>query len=335
MKPNRIISLLLAVIFTVTAAMAQTSQGDKFYNQGLTLQKTMTVTAQNQAIAKFKTAKKYYDSAAKKKQCDDAIAVSQQIIKSISPGPTPKPKKDTNTSTDDRPSMPQQQKTTLELGGSTFEITSEGKTIPVAVTTNRDDWSVSVETARDGSSFLSARRSDDNQLDIIVDENESTSPRIQRVKVTAGNESQYITVKQEGVPVRIEVSEPVIKFKAKGGSKEIYVLCNNAERYDYNSGENWYIEMKPEWVDVTIGVNKKESKAAELFNKGKKGLSSIFGKGNSEAESDPNMTITPIIITVPNVETDRQATMYGREFKVRLRSGDASVEFLVQQERKK
>ena len=63
--------------------MAQNS-GDRLYSQGLELQKRQTVQAQKSAIAKFQSAKKLYDSAAKKKQCDDAITVSNNIIKTIS-----------------------------------------------------------------------------------------------------------------------------------------------------------------------------------------------------------------------------------------------------------
>lgn len=69
------------------AVVAQTSSGDKLYNQGLELQKTMTVQSQNAAIGKFTSAKKLYDSQTKKNQCDQAIAVSRRIIKTLQPDP--------------------------------------------------------------------------------------------------------------------------------------------------------------------------------------------------------------------------------------------------------
>ena len=83
MKINIKLLLLCAFMGLSNPIMAQNS-GDRLYSQGLELQKKQTVQAQKSAIAKFQSAKKLYDSAAKKKQCDDAIAVSNNIIKTIS-----------------------------------------------------------------------------------------------------------------------------------------------------------------------------------------------------------------------------------------------------------
>ena len=80
------IFVLLGIVNPVNA---QTS-GDRLYSQGLELQKKQTIQSQKSAIAKFQSAKKLYDSAAKKKQCDDAIAVSNNIIKTISTNKGPR-----------------------------------------------------------------------------------------------------------------------------------------------------------------------------------------------------------------------------------------------------
>ena len=76
------ILIVFAMLIVANPLMAQTS-GDKLYSQGLELQKKQTVQSQKAAIAKFQSAKKLYDSAVKKKQCDDAIAVSNNIIKGL------------------------------------------------------------------------------------------------------------------------------------------------------------------------------------------------------------------------------------------------------------
>ena len=82
---KKFLSLLIAILFSTTLMFAQSS-GDKLYNQGLQLQKTMTIQSQNQAISKFNSAKKLYDSAAKKAQCDQAISVSRNIIAKLGGG---------------------------------------------------------------------------------------------------------------------------------------------------------------------------------------------------------------------------------------------------------
>lgn len=334
MKQLRYLTLILTVVFCSVASMAQSSQGDKFYNQGLSLQKTMTVQSQNQAITKFQQAKKFYDSAAKKKQCDDAIAVSRQIIESIKS----KGSKPVNPTGPRTPVEPVQTapKATLELGATSFEVSDEYRKIPVSVSTNQDEWDVNVITASDGTSFLKVMKSasGSNEFDITVEPNETTATRQQKVRVTAGDKTEYITVTQTGVPVKLEVSESVIKFKAKGGSKEINVLCNSSEQYVQNFGENWYVEMCPDWIDITIGAKKDDGKVKELTGKATDAVKGFFGK-KSKAEADPDMIVTPITVTVQNVDTDEQAYRQGRTFKVRLRSGSATVEFLVQQERKK
>ena len=78
MKFSRLITLVCVFVLSASVMFAQSS-GDKLYNQGLALQKTMTVAAQNQAISKFSSAKKLYDSKAKKAQCDQAISVRQSV----------------------------------------------------------------------------------------------------------------------------------------------------------------------------------------------------------------------------------------------------------------
>ena len=76
--------IIICVMLGFAGTTVAQSSGDKLYSQGLELQKKQTVQSQKSAIAKFQSAKKLYDSAAKKKLCDDAIAVSNNIIKSIS-----------------------------------------------------------------------------------------------------------------------------------------------------------------------------------------------------------------------------------------------------------
>lgn len=55
---RRILILIMGVVLINAVSMAQ-SAADKAYNDGLRFQKTMTIQAQNSAIAKFQGAKNY------------------------------------------------------------------------------------------------------------------------------------------------------------------------------------------------------------------------------------------------------------------------------------
>lgn len=185
MKYLRLITLLSALILCTSIVFAQSS-GDRLYNQGLQLQKTMTISAQNQAIAKFKAAKKLYDSAVKKSQCDQAIIVSQGIIKKLTPTPTPTP----------TPTKKPRIAPTLDISPAWFNLSQESQTVQVLVASNQEDWSVF--PVNEGTEHFAYATRNGNYIDIYVPANNSYQQRSQKFLVTVGDIYKEIQINQSG-----------------------------------------------------------------------------------------------------------------------------------------
>lgn len=187
MKYLRLITLLSALVLCSSIVFAQSS-GDKLYNQGLQLQKTMTVTAQNQAIAKFKSAKKLYDSAVKKSQCDQAIIVSQGIIQHL--------QKPQGNSTTPSPSRKSHTAPTLDISPAWFNLSQESQTVQVLVASNQEDWSVF--PVNEGTDHFAYATRNGNYIDIYVPANNSYQQRSQKFLVTVGDIFKEIQINQTG-----------------------------------------------------------------------------------------------------------------------------------------
>lgn len=199
LKNIRFATLIVTLIFGVSVAFAQ-SAADKVYNIGLQLQKTMSVSAQNQAIAKFTSAKKLYDSAAKKAQCDQAITVSRNIIsqinsKSSSSSPTKKPNGGVGSSATVQAAKPR-----LNVNPPAFNVDCTERTLNVNVDTNIDDWQVIPIMNSDGSSFVTAYKTGSKMLEITLPVNNQATDREQTVIVLNDDLSAEINITQKGNP---------------------------------------------------------------------------------------------------------------------------------------
>ncbi len=71
------------IILILTATIGYSQNCDKYFQDGIAKQKTMTIQSQNAAIKAFEKAKMCYDSPKDKKKCDQQIWQCQQNIKSI------------------------------------------------------------------------------------------------------------------------------------------------------------------------------------------------------------------------------------------------------------
>lgn len=323
MRLSRFITLICAIIFSTSALFAQ-SQGDKLYNQGLQAQKTMTIASQNNAINKFISAKKIYDSAAKKAQCDQAIAVSRNIIASLKDGSgdngsSKKKGKNNNKNTSKQEQTPRREEArpSLELTNSEFNIDLSARTLSVGVKTNQPEWKVSVIPCDDGTSFLNAEKKGDN-VEIRIASNSTTFVRTQKINVTAGDLSRNIVITQTGRRIDLDASDKLLKFKEKGGQKKLSVSCNADQKYSENADENWYIERIPKWVKIVIG--EKQEKSGGLLNVIKK-----------DKNKDPNMVKTGIILTCDHLVPGSPEAYTGRKGEVVLRSGDKTVTIYIHQ----
>lgn len=310
---------LLTILCSLMCFLMVSSQssGDRLYNEGLKRQKVMTVKAQNEAIAKFNSAKKIYDSKAKKSQCDQAISVSREIINSLSSGGSKGGKNNVKKEQSSQPSKPAVAPT-LSLSNSEFNINSESKKLNVTVTTNQSDFNVKEATCLDGSSFLSIIKNGKEGFSIIVPYNGLTFSRDQKVIVSAGGLQQEVLVVQQGRNIDLSVSENMINLKHKGGTKKLTVLCNADQRYEDNGGKNWFVRSQPGWTKVMI-----DEKGGK-----KNKISSLLGKGKPE---DPKMKSTNIQIVCDPLRHGFSEYKDGRTGEIVLESGDKTVSIHIVQ----
>ena len=325
MKFLRALTLFVGIIFSTVAICAQSS-GDKLYNQGLALQKTMTVAAQNQAISKFNSAKKLYDSAAKKAQCDQAISVSRNIISSLKGGGG---RTSNGRGTKDQTTTQEPVTPTLEISNSEFNIDLESRVLNVTVSSNQSDWTVSPVACSDGSSFLRANKLGDNGFEIIVPENETYESRTQNVIVSAGGLKREVSITQTGLRVNIEVSKQLLTFKKKGQSQKIDVLCNSDVEYEENDGANWYVESKPDWIVVTINEKRESGLWAKVKDTGSKLKEKSETIVNGKTKSQLDNTLKKVTVSVT---ADPNSGGSERVGDVVIRSGDSTVAIHVTQQ---
>lgn len=302
------------MFFAVFGVYAQSS-GDKLYNQGLQLQKTMTIAAQNSAIAKFTSAKKLYDSAAKKAQCDQAIGVSRNIISTIKGGGSGKSSKTQKTVE----VVEVKVEPKLNVNPSEFSVDLTSKTLNVNVDTNLEDWTVSPISNSDGSSFLKVNKLGANSFEITMPQNPSSIIREQKVLVSAGDLTREVTVRQEGKPIDLSVSKNYIEFPKKGGEKKIDVLCNSDYEYANNSNFNWEVESAPDWI-IVASEPKKTGGLGGLLQKGKDLVS-----GTNNRDTDESMQKFTLKLTAkPHSPASAERTT-GRKGEIVLKSGDKRV----------
>lgn len=183
---------------SAAAAQAQNA-GDRLFADGQKLQLTQTVKAQNLAIAKFRSAKKAYDSAAKKAMCDNQIAICQNNIKTISAkGKTMVRKKTTvvakaDDREEDKPAGPEREPVRLSLSVSSLEFKAAGKKSDhheVTVNCNYDDWTYTcpdwIEVVKNG-----------NRLVLTASANDTEGERSGKVAVTCQGETAELMVYQK------------------------------------------------------------------------------------------------------------------------------------------
>lgn len=324
MKLKRFFTLLCAVVLSATVAFAQSS-GDKLYNQGLQLQKTMTVAAQRSAIAKFQSAKKLYDSAAKKSQCDQAISVSNNIIANLSSGNSGKSvsPRTNNKEKQEKAKEPEKPQPYLNVTNSEFNIDLERKQLEVGVNTNIDGWSVRTIPCEDGSSFINVEKKGTTGIYLQIPENTTTMSRTQKVLVTADDFTREITVTQTGRRVDLDASVKNFDFKEKGGNKNFDVMCDSDQKYFENNDLNWYVESIPSWCKIVIN----SSKGKNIFQKAKDAVSNTIN-GSNNYSGGVKVSVKLICDEAKPGSIERHD---GRKGEIVLRSGDKTLTLYVNQ----
>lgn len=327
MKQNsfRMIRVIVSVVMFIISSLTMNAQtsGDKLYNQGLEFQKTMTVKAQRSAIAKFTSAKKLYDSQTKKAQCDQAIKVSNEIIKSLNPGGgAPRYKNAPETVT---------RQEALNITPEEFAIDCQAKTLTVTVAAiNIDDWTAIPVSNSDGSSFLTVKKGND-MVTIECDRNNTTARREQQVAITGGDIKRMVRVVQAGQPVELLVSDSFLEFGNKGGKKNLDLYTNSTSEYAENNNLNWRIVSKPDWVDVVVETEQaKKKNSGGLWGKAKQIGGNLISSISEDKSSGMKVTNT-LVVNVDKIAKGTHEYNSGRKGEIVLAADEQTVSVLIVQ----
>lgn len=307
-----ILFFLLLVSFPVFAQ----NSGDKLYNQGLKLQQKQTIQSQRSAISKFQSAKKLYDSSVKKKQCDDAIAVSNNIIKTLSSNKGSR-KNDLNMKTAELKTS------VLELSNEKLELDYNSRSVIVNITTTEQEWSITPITNSDGGSFISVtQHTDDRNFEIVCSANRSTRHRSQIIEVRAGALKKVLVVEQGGKPTVLSVENTVVEFSSKGGNKSVEVYSNADSVEADNNNRNWRVVSKPDWVIVVGEEYKEKGFLAKLGDTAKS-----LVKKNAASADDPSVVASVMKIVVAS----KQKSSPSRSGEIVIASENQQATIIVQQ----
>ena len=191
---------LVMLLFIPLTGLAQSSC-DKLFADGVKLQQTMTIAAQNRAIAMFEKAKVCYDSNERKNICDQQIKTSLTIIKNLKSSSNEvkeKVKKSTEIKSEDSlsiDSLPKKEvrndiKLSFDNNHLVFKAKG-GEFKKVKVECNYDDWRVT-----DMPEWLTVSKNDD---DLVVETSENTTEeeRAGVIKVECGDKEISLIINQK------------------------------------------------------------------------------------------------------------------------------------------
>lgn len=199
---NLIRLFVLLCMMTTSLCMFAQESADKLYLEGQRLQKTMTIASQDQAIAKFKSAKAIYKVATKKTMCDNQIAVcsnNKQTIKSKSYGggksaSSANTNKSTIGKTEPTPEKVTKKNVIMNLSTERLDFKykpKKGATQSVDVTGDCEGWKISkkpdwvIVSITTGKFYVEAQ------------ENETGSERSGVITVSCEDKSIDVVVNQE------------------------------------------------------------------------------------------------------------------------------------------
>lgn len=290
---RRITSILrlFLFVFVLSAscpALAQTSKGDQLFAEGQALQKKKQYS---KAIAKYKAAKVAYPSAEKKQMCDDQIKLCK-------PGPVQAPKE---IEVEEK----EKKKDSLVISAKhiTFEAGKES-TAEVSVLTGDSCWTFDMSTLLNGdSTFVSVEKTNAGKgLRIHSDVNNTTLTKHQHIFVSTNECRDTIYVEQLGKNVTLRTSENLLTYKLKGGSKSIDIITNSDSIVANNNNECWYVESKPDWIEVNaeMAIQSSPANFKKYFNNSKPILS------DDEKSSTISITVVPLLKSDSEYSTGRK-----------------------------
>ena len=319
-------TFFIVVMLCVTSALFAQATADKLFLEGQELQKVMTIKSQNAAINKFKAAKVSYKTEEKKKMCDNQISICNQNISNIKKGGG-KPNPGNNTGSN----------TTTSAASVQFSITpasllfdgDKNGSAKVIVTAPSTEWNFTSETGVNGTeSFATIRRSNDlTALNVETTANTTTLDRQQTISVKYHDKSQTLTIRQKGKTVTLSTDKNLIEYKTKGGSKTIELYTNSDSVIAENNNLTWYVESKPDWVEVNGNLQKKKGLVGSLVKIGKDAIA-----GTSQDADKADIKTSDVKIQVMGIAKSSPEYQTGRKGEIVFASQDIRYKVTIIQQ---
>lgn len=294
------------VMLCVTSVLFAQATADKLFLEGQELQKTMTVKSQNEAIKKFNAAKVSYKTEEKKKMCDNQISICNQNISNIRKGGG-KPNPGTNTGSNTTTT------TSVQFSITPASLLFDGDkngSAKVVVTAPSMEWNFTSEAGVNGTeSFATVRRGNDlMSLDVETRANTTTLDRQQTISVKYHDKLQTLSIRQKGKTVTLSTEKNLIEYKTKGGSKTIELYTNSDSVVAENNNLTWYVESKPDWVEVNGNLQKKKGLVGSLVKIGKDAITGTAQDADKAdiKTSDVKIQVMGIAKSSPEYQTGRK-----------------------------
>lgn len=196
-------STLISILFLAPLAGNAQSSCDKLFAEGAKLQQTMTIAAQNKAIAIFEKAKVCYDSNERKNICDQQIKTSYTIIKNLkSAANSTSTNASQNTENEKLKDSLAVEKTSVEKIRNDVKLSLKnnhltfkakgGEFKKVKVECNYEDWTVT-----ENPEWVTVSRNSDNELIIETNENDTENERAAVIKVECGDKEVSLIINQK------------------------------------------------------------------------------------------------------------------------------------------
>ncbi len=329
MRKSHILSRLMVMAFMLcVAAVALAQNGDKLFIDGQKLQQTMTVASQNAAIQKFKAAKVAYTTADKKKMCDNQIAICNKNISQIKRGGGGGSGKKGASQTASTATT-----STRFFSVSHSNIVFDGDkagSLNVRVDAPTKNWKFSVPAGVGGmDNFLKVTRSNDaKSIDIAVEANDQTLDREQVIQIDYGDNQKEIKVRQLGKSVTLSTDHHQVEFGLKGGKKSIEVYTNSDSIISTNYDQTWYVESKPDWVEVKVEVKKEKGIFGQLGSALKKAVT-----GTAAASTGQDTKTSKVTLITKSIDKKSPEFSTGRKGEIVFSSEDKKFRMTVIQQK--
>lgn len=211
-------SVFILLLLLVSGAGRAQSSCDKLFAEGAKLQQTMTIAAQNKAIAMFEKAKVCYDSNERKGICDQQIKTSRTIIYNLrsaaadkAAAPAAKDAKEEapadSAALDTKPVEKARDDVKLSFEKNHLSFKAKGGEFKkVKVSCNYEDWVVTETPA-----WVTVSRNNENELVVETEENTAEEERAGIVKVECGPREASLVVNQKKYNKLEKLKNKVIK----------------------------------------------------------------------------------------------------------------------------